>query len=35
MDLTRVCVFCGSSIGARRTYADAAASLGRELAARA
>jgi uncharacterized protein (TIGR00730 family) len=34
MDLTRVCVFCGSSIGARRTYADAAASLGRELAAR-
>ncbi|HEX2564142.1 MAG TPA: TIGR00730 family Rossman fold protein, partial [Acidimicrobiales bacterium] len=31
---TRVCVFCGSSIGARGAYADAAASLGRELAAR-
>jgi Possible lysine decarboxylase len=29
-----VCVFCGSSIGARGAYADAAASLGRELAAR-
>jgi uncharacterized protein (TIGR00730 family) len=34
MDLPRVCVFCGSSIGARGAYADAAASLGRELAAR-
>ena len=29
-----MCVFCGSSIGARGTYADAAASLGSELAAR-
>ena len=34
MDLPRVCVFCGSSSGARGAYADAAASLGRELAAR-
>jgi uncharacterized protein (TIGR00730 family) len=34
VDLPRVCVFCGSSIGARDTYADAAASLGRALAAR-
>lgn len=34
MDLPRVCVFCGSSTGARRGYADAAASLGRELARR-
>jgi uncharacterized protein (TIGR00730 family) len=34
VDLTRVCVFCGSSIGARGAYADAAAALGRELAAR-
>ena len=34
MDLPRVCVFCGSSIGARGAYADAAASLGRELAGR-
>ena len=30
VDILRVCVFCGSSIGARGTYADAAASLGRE-----
>jgi hypothetical protein len=29
-----VCVFCGSSIGARGAYADAAVSLGRELAGR-
>jgi uncharacterized protein (TIGR00730 family) len=29
-----VCVFCGSSIGAGNAYADVAASLGRELAAR-
>ena len=29
-----MCVFCGSSVGARTAYADAAASLGRELAAR-
>jgi uncharacterized protein (TIGR00730 family) len=34
VDLTRVCVFCGSSIGTRGAYADAAAALGRELAAR-
>jgi uncharacterized protein (TIGR00730 family) len=34
VELSRVCVFCGSSIGARPAYADAAASLGRELAAR-
>ena len=31
--LTRVCVFCGSSSGARPSYAVAAASLGRLLAA--
>ena len=29
-----MCVFCGSSVGARTAYADAAASLGHELAAR-
>jgi uncharacterized protein (TIGR00730 family) len=34
VELSRVCVFCGSSIGGRGAYADAAASLGRELAAR-
>jgi uncharacterized protein (TIGR00730 family) len=34
MELRRVCVFCGSSIGARPDYADAAAALGRELARR-
>jgi uncharacterized protein (TIGR00730 family) len=34
VDLQRVCVFCGSSIGARSAYADAAACLGRELANR-
>jgi uncharacterized protein (TIGR00730 family) len=32
--LKAVCVFCGSSVGARREYADAAAKLGRELARR-
>ncbi len=32
--LSRVCVFCGSSEGARRSYRDAAATLGRMLAAR-
>lgn len=34
MDLRRVCVFCGSSLGARPEYADAAKALGVELAAR-
>jgi uncharacterized protein (TIGR00730 family) len=34
VELQRVCVFCGSSVGARTAYAAAAASLGRELAAR-
>jgi uncharacterized protein (TIGR00730 family) len=34
VELTRVCVFCGSSTGARRAYADAAALLGHELATR-
>jgi uncharacterized protein (TIGR00730 family) len=34
VELQRVCVFCGSSVGARTAYAGAAASLGRELAAR-
>jgi hypothetical protein len=34
MDLPRVCVFCGSSIGTRGAYAEAAVSLGRELADR-
>jgi uncharacterized protein (TIGR00730 family) len=33
--LTRVCVFCGSSLGADPAYADAARRLGEELAARA
>jgi uncharacterized protein (TIGR00730 family) len=33
-DLRSVCVFCGSSVGNRPEYAEAAASLGRELAAR-
>jgi uncharacterized protein (TIGR00730 family) len=35
MELQRVCVFCGSSVGARPDYADAARALGAELAARA
>ncbi|MGH9247084.1 MAG: TIGR00730 family Rossman fold protein [Acidimicrobiales bacterium] len=30
----RVCVFCGSSLGSRSIFADAAAALGRELAGR-
>lgn len=30
--IKRVCVFCGSSTGARAAYAEAAAQLGRELA---
>ena len=30
--IRRLCVFCGSSSGARTVYADAAAELGRELA---
>jgi uncharacterized protein (TIGR00730 family) len=34
MALQRVCVFCGSSLGARPGYAEAAAALGAELAAR-
>jgi hypothetical protein len=34
MELRRVCVFCGSSLGARPDYADAARVLGAELAAR-
>jgi len=34
MALRRVCVFCGSSLGARPEYAEAAAALGAELAAR-
>ena len=32
--IDRVCLFCGSSVGARPAYADAAAELGRTLAAR-
>jgi len=32
--LRRICVFSGSSFGARPAYADAAAALGRELVAR-
>jgi uncharacterized protein (TIGR00730 family) len=32
--LTRICVFCGSSDGARASYRDAAAALGRMLARR-
>jgi uncharacterized protein (TIGR00730 family) len=35
MELRRVCVFCGSSVGARPDYAAAARTLGAELAARA
>ena len=34
MPLNRVCVFCGSSPGSRPVYMNAAASLGKELAAR-
>jgi hypothetical protein len=30
--IERLCVFCGSSTGARRAYGEAAAQLGRELA---
>ncbi len=32
--MTRVCVFCGSNLGAREAYARAAAALGATLAAR-
>lgn len=32
--MRRVCVFCGSAVGSRADYADAARLLGRELAAR-
>ena len=32
--MRRLCVFCGSSVGNRATYADSARLLGRELAAR-
>lgn len=32
--LKRVCVFCGSAVGARPDYAEAARALGREVAAR-
>lgn len=32
--LNRVCVFCGSAVGARPAYAEAARALARELAAR-
>ncbi len=32
--LTRVCVFCGSSVGHRQAYRDAASALAREMAAR-
>ena len=32
--MTRLCVFCGSSMGARPAYAEMAQALGRELAAR-
>jgi hypothetical protein len=35
MELRRVCVFCGSSLGARPDYAEAARVLGGELAERA
>ena len=31
--MSRICVFCGSSPGARAAYADAAAEMGRLLAA--
>ena len=34
MDLRRVCVFCGSSMGTRPAYAQAARNLGEELARR-
>jgi uncharacterized protein (TIGR00730 family) len=34
MDLRRLCVFCGSSMGARSDYAEAARGLGEELARR-
>ncbi|HYG76051.1 MAG TPA: TIGR00730 family Rossman fold protein [Planctomycetota bacterium] len=34
MALKRLCVFCGSSSGARREYADAAVTVGKELARR-
>jgi uncharacterized protein (TIGR00730 family) len=34
MSLRRVCVFCGSSLGARPDYGDAARALGTELAVR-
>jgi uncharacterized protein (TIGR00730 family) len=30
----RICVFCGSSLGARKVYADAAAELARQLVSR-
>ncbi|WP_233256159.1 TIGR00730 family Rossman fold protein [Falsiroseomonas bella] len=32
--LKRVCVFCGSAVGSRPAYAEAARALGREVAAR-
>lgn len=32
--LKRICVFCGSSVGAKPVYAEAARALGREVAAR-
>jgi uncharacterized protein (TIGR00730 family) len=32
--LKRICVFCGSAVGARPEYAEAARALGREVAAR-
>jgi uncharacterized protein (TIGR00730 family) len=32
--MTRVCVFCGSSVGTRAAYADAARNLGAELVSR-
>ena len=34
MSLTSVCVFCGASTGTKPAYREAAAALGRELAAR-
>ena len=34
MALARLCVFCGSSLGARPAYAEATAALGAEMAAR-
>ena len=33
-DMKRICVFCGSSLGGRRSYREAAALLGRTLAER-